>query len=325
MFNAMNQSKQDLQLGLQRATAAFEARFAQLEAAKNRELQTLRQRAELALREADERHRLEMQRLVKELEAERASRNAERYHIESLQENLRHLRAEADAGRSTEVTRLRENSRHVRDQLAACEAELRAVRRELDEALATQHHLREKLRKADSRARDAHQPLDFQGGLGHHMQAQSPSLSPHQMQQGPYPSQAPAPQLPQGTMDQMPAWGASGAAQGFGQFETQDAKGWFAKENEADNFEKDRKRKTKEKKASRQKQQNWDPEPSSPMPSVEPTFSLGDPPPQAAGPTGNEEAIETLKAMGFGEERIRTVLDAVGGSIEKAVPVLLAD
>ncbi|OLQ04610.1 hypothetical protein AK812_SmicGene12284 [Symbiodinium microadriaticum] len=37
------------------------------------------------------------------------------------------------------------------------------------------------------------------------------------------------------------------------------------------------------------------------------------------------QKIEALKAMGFEEARIRQVLEAVGGSVEKAVPVLLAD
>ncbi|CAJ1446579.1 unnamed protein product, partial [Effrenium voratum] len=45
----------------------------------------------------------------------------------------------------------------------------------------------------------------------------------------------------------------------------------------------------------------------------------------AEGGASQDQAVEALKAMGFQEGRIRQVLESVGGSVEKAVPVLCAD
>ncbi|CAE7884754.1 yqkD, partial [Symbiodinium necroappetens] len=74
----------DLALGLQKASAVFEARLRQMEAAKDQELATLRERASAALRKVEEQRALEVQGLARQLEEERAARDAAQYHIESL-------------------------------------------------------------------------------------------------------------------------------------------------------------------------------------------------------------------------------------------------
>ncbi|CAE7405093.1 yqkD [Symbiodinium natans] len=77
--------------------------------------------------------------------------------------------------------------------------------------------------------------------------------------------------------------------------------------------DKKRKKDKKEKKSSRKTEM------------ADPWSADSGPGPVAAEEPEEGQKIEALKAMGFEEARIRQVLDAVGGSVEKAVPVLLAD
>ncbi|CAE7025710.1 yqkD [Symbiodinium sp. CCMP2456] len=156
MLHPMSHSKQqDLALGLQKASALFEARLRQMEAAKDQELATLRERASAALRKVEEQRALEVQGLARQLEQERAARDAAQYHIESLQRMVEELRQEAlDRPSEAEAFRLREQSRQLREQLAETESSLRASRKGLEDAQSAQEKLQEKLRKAERQLKE---------------------------------------------------------------------------------------------------------------------------------------------------------------------------
>ncbi|CAE7405101.1 yqkD [Symbiodinium natans] len=121
MLRPMSHIKQqELALGVQKASALFEARLRQLEAVKDQEIATLRERATSALRKADEQRALEVQGLLRQLEQERAARDASQYHIESLQRMVEELRQEAlDRPSEAEAHRLREQLRQLREQQPA--------------------------------------------------------------------------------------------------------------------------------------------------------------------------------------------------------------
>eukprot|EP00930_Biecheleria_cincta_P068664 TRINITY_DN5632_c0_g1_i1.p1 TRINITY_DN5632_c0_g1~~TRINITY_DN5632_c0_g1_i1.p1 ORF type:complete len:367 (-),score=93.31 TRINITY_DN5632_c0_g1_i1:585-1685(-) len=365
MFHALNQSKQDLQVGLQRASAAAEARLAHLEQAKNRELQWLRSRAEQALQEAEDRHRRELQQLVRDLEAERTRSNAERYRCESLQASLSQLRQEqvrvpqGDA----EVRRLRETTRHLRQQLEASEAELRAVRRQLDEALSSQHRHRQSqsLRRRHSLAEE--DPVEQTAVSWHALSdsrwqktaAEAPQYSNDSGCNFPDPNQkfgtiapeAPGaqefrsdgPQLGDALSRQQP-FGAPVGAHPFGDFSENKPDHTFPSDfastlqwgSPTEDFQPStvekptsRRKQNKEKKHRSQADSKyaWQDHTEQQPP---PAFDWGESPagPAAAGPN-YAEAIASLKAMGFAEDRLAVVLEAVGGDVEKAVPVLLSE
>lgn len=337
MFHAMNQSKQDLQVGLQRQSALAEARMAQLEQAKNRELQWLRSRAEQALQEAEERHRRELQQLARELEAERTRSNAERYRCESLQASLAQLRQEqmrAPPGADVEVRRLRETTRHLREQLDASEAELRTVKRQLDESLSSQYRQRDSSRWQSSRAEP-----DLEEELPDSSQWQSADAMQQQQQQY---SSSGAPDAPAWShggdgFGHQQSFGDPMATQPFGDFSenkpdqtfdfastaqwgspTEDFKPSSTQESLS------RRKKHKEKKSKSKKDDSgyaWQEQPQQ-----QPPIAFEELP---AAPPGAKpeyaEAVAALKGMGFPEDRLTVVLEAVGGDVEKAVPVLLSE
>lgn len=363
MFHSMNQSKQDLQVGLQRASAVAEARLAQLEQAKNRELQWLRSRADQALQEAEDRHRRELQQLARELEAERTRSNAERYRCENLQASLSQLRQEQPRvpQGEAEVRRLRETTRHLRQQLEASEAELRAARRQLDEALSSQRHRQ----SPSSRRRHSlgeEDPIEQTAGSWHETSdsqwqqttAEAPQYSSNGVCNFSGPDQKfnnIAPKAPPGQefRSEGPQFGDAFARQQpfgdplgahpFGDFPENKPDHTFppsfastpqwgspTEDFQPSSVEKpSSRRKHKEKKHRSQtgSEYAWQDQLQQPPPSG---FDRGESPaaPPTAGPE-YAEAIASLKAMGFAEDRLAVVLEAVGGDVGKAVPVLLSE
>ncbi|CAJ1429722.1 unnamed protein product [Effrenium voratum] len=141
----------------------------------------------------------EVSDLRRQLEDERSTRSAERYHVEALQRSLKHLREEAE-GRPTEeeLARLRTAPAALRQHLSTVEAELRATKRQAEQATQEKQKLQEKLRKSE---RQLEKALEKQAAS-----ASAPSWSPGAAAGGPAPSAAP----PLAT--QPPAPGPAGAA-----------------------------------------------------------------------------------------------------------------
>ncbi|CAJ1441669.1 unnamed protein product [Effrenium voratum] len=140
----------ELQQQLGAVAEECQARLRQVEQAKDQELQLLRQRCQEALETQERRFLAEVSDLRRQLEDERSTRSAERYHVEALQRSLKHLREEAE-GRPTEeeLARLRTAPAALRQHLSTVEAELRATKRQAEQATQEKQKLQEKLRKSE--------------------------------------------------------------------------------------------------------------------------------------------------------------------------------